>query len=696
MQLLPIQNSFAAGVLSPLMWARSDTEGYQQGVAALLNMNPKAQGPAVSRAGADHVDNIAASYGRSFSFSISRLRSFSVLVLSDGNLYVFDQNGRTGGTDLESNGRFLAGNANWAITETGRGRVDIRSGYCSLITELASDAAQIAQTVTVTSGVLTAIRLFSDIAENGNQVRIKVGTAAGLGDYVDEVTGAAETLHTFTPTATTVYVTILKDPTTTTGTRKIESVSVMAVSDLTVNTSFAHPWNNTEIAQVHYATPPGGLYMIFTTPTTQPWVLTYVPSTDTWTFAVVSFGATAPAAWAGSNWPPTCAFHEGRSWWGGAANSPETFNGSVSGSFFDLTVGSLPANGIEYTIAEQGAIKWMVSSKNLLMGTETAEHIVTSEGYIIIPGDIIVEQQSAYGSSGVQPVKVGNQVLFISPDGRKVREMSYKWTEAGWFTRDLTFTAEHLTKSEKIIELAWAQNPNNLVLCVSDAGNAITCSYDSANNIIGWTLYNFGGTVSSVCSTPLYGSDAVWILARREVSGTINMVLAILDADTLLDFSVIQYHDTASDAVTGVTLLAGVEVSVKVDGALHPKVTLDASGNATLDYVGNKVEIGLAFTQQLVTLPHDKGAKAGSAMSLVKRFNKIWLRLLESAIPTINGQQPPPRSPEDLMDTAIPIAQFQDVMVTNLGFDRNAQIIITQELPLPCNVVGIFGQMSQS
>ena len=48
-QFKPIQNSFAAGEISPLLYMRDDLQGYDFGAAELLNMVPSSKGPAIKR-----------------------------------------------------------------------------------------------------------------------------------------------------------------------------------------------------------------------------------------------------------------------------------------------------------------------------------------------------------------------------------------------------------------------------------------------------------------------------------------------------------------------------------------------------------------------------------------------------------------------------------------------------------------------
>jgi hypothetical protein len=94
------------------------------------------------------------------------------------------------------------------------------------------------------------------------------------------------------------------------------------------------------------------------------------------------------------------------------------------------------------------------------------------------------------------------------------------------------------------------------------------------------------------------------------------------------------------------------------------------------------------------TLEPDLGSQAGSAMGFTKRFSAITARIYGSAIPFINGQQPPVRTISTPMNTREP-NKTQDVSVTNLGYN-DGSVVISQSLPYKLTLTGIFGKLSQN
>ena len=73
MNLTPIQSSFSAGEVSPRLYMRADTGGYQQGCKTLINFIAKSCGPAQSRDGFRYIGGVQAFPGESVIVQTARL-----------------------------------------------------------------------------------------------------------------------------------------------------------------------------------------------------------------------------------------------------------------------------------------------------------------------------------------------------------------------------------------------------------------------------------------------------------------------------------------------------------------------------------------------------------------------------------------------------------------------------------------------
>ena len=136
-------------------------------------------------------------------------------------------------------------------------------------------------------------------------------------------------------------------------------------------------------------------------------------------------------------------------------------------------------------------------------------------------------------------------------------------------------------------------------------------------------------------------------------------------------------------------------MSVLVDGAVHPDIDLDENGHGVLQFSGKTVVAGLSFVSTLITLPVSIVGQGGTNRQMPKRFSKVYVALNSSALPHINGILPPDRTPSTPMNTAEP-KKTQVVGVNTEGWDDEAQVIITQQLPLPTRILSIMGELTSN
>ena len=150
--------------------------------------------------------------------------------------------------------------------------------------------------------------------------------------------------------------------------------------------------------------------------------------------------------------------------------------------------------------------------------------------------------------------------------------------------------------------------------------------------------------------------------------------------------------------MTSLDHLEGQTVQILIDDAVYPKQVV-SSGAVTIDlpstFASKTIQVGLGYNSTLKTLRIEAGSQAGTAQGRKKRYNEVLVRLLNTVGVKINGDQLPFRSSADEMGEPIP--QFTgDKRVTNLGWNREGQVTIKQEQPLPLTVLAITGTQTTS
>ncbi len=630
--------------------------------------------------------------GRIWSFS-SSYEAYLVVLFTDSKVSLFDPNGPVISDNLTTDPTFATTTA-WNAVLTGTTSLVLFDEYNTRLSP-GDGTAGVSQEVTTTSGGSDHI---VRVSTPGNaQYRVQVGTAEGDGTYLDVVSSSDNAIYLFTPagnywitvTAETVDVTL----------QAIYSYVDTATAELTFNT----PYPNSVLNDLYFVTVPdpspevdasgdtNTLYVLH--PNYPTYKLTRQSDTGLYDFVQVAW-TNPPQNWTGTNWPACGTYFQGRLWVGATPNRGQRFWASKSNLPENFDQGTaLDDESLEFTLNELGRIEWMSSTKDLLIGTTYGEYLVGSEGGVITPKDVKVEQQSSYGSRSVQPIQIGDEILFVSPDGKKLRTTQYDFTRDNWVAEDVTFLSEHITESG-IRNLAWAQNPDRQLWCALENGKCAVFSYERNREtaVYGWSRQETAGFYRDFAAATFNGTDLVLALTQREND---SLYLEIQDADVYLDSYVDVTLQIPGTVFSGFDHLIGLTVQVILDGAMHPDVVVAGDGTITTEWEGTRCEAGLGYTSTLETLPLDRPVTTGSAASYQKRYDQLQVTLLDSALPIINGERRPDRTPSTPMNTREPESTglLRTEQVT-LGWSQDMIVTIEQPLPLACTVLSIAGRLA--
>ena len=391
--------------------------------------------------------------------------------------------------------------------------------------------------------------------------------------------------------------------------------------------------------------------------------------------------------------PSAVVFYEQRLWYGGTTHKPQTIWGSKTGNYEDFDLGANASDGLSYAIASDRVnnIKWMAAQRVLIVGTSGGEFRVTGGNEsAITPTNVDVRRQTSYGSKIGHPAYVGSDVFFIQRSGTQVRNVAYKWESDSFQSDDLTFLAEHITTGG-LTTLSYSHVPDSVLMGLRADGVLLMLTYEPTQEVIGWHRHITDGEYKSLAVISEDGPDQFWFVVERTIGGATKKYIELYTPEIFLD-SMISYSGSATASVSGLAHLEGKTVQITADGAVHPDLVV-SSGAITLNYTATDIKVGLKYVSKLTPTRYGSTSNAGTPLGKMKRWNKIFVRLDTSAIPIINGQRPPVRSPGTNFGNEEPVVS-EDIEVRNLGYDLDGRIEIEQDLPLACHIVSIFGTLS--
>lgn len=248
---------------------------------------------------------------------------------------------------------------------------------------------------------------------------------------------------------------------------------------------------------------------------------TIITAGDTsWTITEETFSAGAGEEdFSAANHYPSCiTFFEDRLWFGNTNTQPQTFWGSVVGSYTDFTLGTGADDAFEYTIPTKYEMKWLLSKNNVLVGTGGGNWVLTGAGDIISPANPPrIQHQTSYGCKNYQAFHVNENALYIQSGGKRIREFSYNRDIDNYVAVDLTILADHITESG-IVDMALQSQPETILWCIRDDGELVGLTYEKRFEINGWHRHITDGNYESMAIISGDDEDEIWVSVKREQS----------------------------------------------------------------------------------------------------------------------------------------------------------------------------------
>jgi hypothetical protein len=412
------------------------------------------------------------------------------------------------------------------------------------------------------------------------------------------------------------------------------------------------------------------------------------------------------------------AFYEQRLFLAGSTYEPSVIWGSRSGSYEDFTDGSEDDKAVVYRIAGGTAdvIRWLQSGRVLMAGTSAGEYAVaaSNQNEALTPTNFKAVPQTSYGTSQAHPVRINQLVLYPQRDGassnaaKKLREFAYSFADDAFNSTDLTIFSEHIM-GPGFNEVAYELVPDSVIWCLRTDGVLAACTYERAQEIIGWHRHTLGGDglVKSMCVIPSDDGDELWLSVDRGGDRTIEVMLPPFEDDDdkedaiFLDAS-LTYEGVSTTTLSGLWHLRGQAVKVLNNGSVESH-TVTQGGRLTLNRAGTKIHVGYPYTATLETQDLEAGAQAGAAQSRAKRISQVYPRLLSS----LGGSMGPDadnlkallyRRASQSMGSSPPLFTgiVEDGVDFNSGWDREASIRIEHSDPLPFHVLALVAELSTS
>ncbi|WP_454618374.1 hypothetical protein [Bradyrhizobium cenepequi] len=684
-ELRTYQPSFTAGELSPALGARVDLAKYATGLRTAINLFIHPHGGASNRAGTEFINEVKASANnaRLIPFQFNTQQSY---ILEFGQAYIRFY--RDGGVILS-------------------GGVPYEVGTFYLHTEV-DDIVYIQEAdVMYLCHPEHPVLKLSRLADNNwvlAVVTFAPSTVAPGGLAVSALVGSGATSYS--------YVVAAVDGET--GEESLPTPPVTVSNDLTIN------GNKNRISWSAVAG--AGRYIVYKH---DNGVYGYIGGTQGLFFDddnIVADLADTPQTGrnpfvGAGNYPRCGTFVEQRLALASTKNDPQAIWLSQSANYenFGYSQPSKASDAVTFRIKARqvNEVRSMLALKGLMVLSSGAEWIVSggSNSDAITPSAIKIDNQGYRGCAKVQPIVVGNTVLFAQRSGGVVRDFSYQFSDDAYVGKDLTILARHLFENRTIKAWAYAQAPYSIAWVVLDDGSLVSLTYLKEHDVWAWTRHQSGPNDDAVFEDVVVigdgNEDVPYFLVRRTINGVSKRyierlhtrVFATIEDAFFVDCG-LSYVGSPVTTISGLGHLEGQSVVALADGNVVRNLTV-TGGKITLQNAASKVHVGLSMEASLQTLNLDLGQVQGlgTVQGRQKSVSEVTLRV-ENTRGIFLGPYDGDRGSEHLVEYRQrsteawnePIAMFTgDVTMTPAwDWNTNGTMWVKQFDPLPMTILAIM------
>lgn len=402
-------------------------------------------------------------------------------------------------------------------------------------------------------------------------------------------------------------------------------------------------------------------------------------------------------------WPVSVTFYQNRLWFGGSRSLPEFLFSSQSADFFDFDTGTgLDDEAIIVSIAsaEISDIRHLVADRSLQIFTTSSEWSPPQlADSALTPSTIAIRKQTNEGATNVEPVVLDNATFYVKRGGKGVMAFVFDFDNSAYNSTDISLQSQELIKNPVDMDVLSGSETEdaNYVIVINEDGTLAIYQTLRVENVSAWSKANTIVQTDTTSQAGLFkrvsavGSD-IYFIVERFIDTQTKTYIEKLDFDVFMDSTNIQTFGSPTSTITGLDHLEGQQVKIRGDGLVFPDQIV-VGGELVLPQEVTQSEIGLPYIPLIEMLPVVIDSQQGSTTFLPKRINRIFIRFFESLGIYINDQLIPTLRLGDTFDmnTLQPSSQPQTGIdeIYNENYDRQPEVIITQQDPVPMTILAI-------
>lgn len=319
------------------------------------------------------------------------------------------------------------------------------------------------------------------------------------------------------------------------------------------------------------------------------------------------------------NYPASVGYYQQRRYYANTANDTELVEGSRIALFSNFTK-SEPLqddDAVSFSMIgrQVNAVRHMVDLDDFVVLTSGAAYIVEGDADgAITPQSSHPRAKVYHGASEVQPVIIGNSLLYVQARGSILRDFRKDLVE-GPKSKDLSIYSAHLFEGLDLEHMDYAETPNSIAWIQRDDGVWLGLTYLLDHDVQGWHRHDTDGDIEDVIVVPEGSEDVLYVLVKRTINGSTKRYQERLTSRFVSDQAVdaifmdsFLTFDGRNTGATTMTLSGGVDWLATEDLTLTASAGFFVAGDVGNDIIlyvrstARDTETGLTTTTITATV----------------------------------------------------------------------------------------------
>lgn len=394
-------------------------------------------------------------------------------------------------------------------------------------------------------------------------------------------------------------------------------------------------------------------------------------------------------------YPQAGLLHDQRWFLAGSTRYPQSFAATQTGSLTNFQRGTNDDDGFLFNIAgSQDQIVHLIDIRQMLtIGNGGVFSVSGGVEKPITPTNVQIRAQTDQGGSNVRPIRIDNEIYYVSRSRKRMLTASYKIEIEGFDVVDVSKIAEHIA-SKGMKYTSYQKDPDSLLYAVLDDGDMASITIDRSENVTGWAKHETQGQFQSVATIPIEGTEQTWLVVDRDIDGEVKKYIEVITPGLKLDSAIMGESAQPATVWSGLDHLENKTVKAVADGYVFGDYVVN-NGQIELPTPVNTVSIGLGYTAKVVLLPAEISSQTGSSQGKNVRNAEAIVKVVDTLGGKVNDVEIPYRRVGQPTDEPIPL--YTGIIKTRLlGWDKEnpGLVTITQDQPLPMHVQSVARRLT--